>query len=76
MTTNNPFSQDTRQKKLNSPEQIGSTLKITALPTYLLALTALLLLGAFSLLNTLSAIVLYQQDQTSEVIYANHEMEK
>ena len=36
----------------------------------------LLLLGAFSLLNTLSAIVLYQQDQTSEVIYANHEMEK
>lgn len=62
MTTNNPFSQDTRQKKLNSPEQIGSTLKITALPTYLLALTALLLLGAFfvwGFLGTVSDKVYY-----------------
>ena len=38
--------------------------------------TQLLLLGAFSLLNTLSAFELYQLDQTTEVIYANHKMEK
>jgi hypothetical protein len=31
MTTNNPFSQDIRQKILNSPEQIGSVLKMTAI---------------------------------------------
>ena len=62
MMTNNPFSPDNRQRKLNSPEQIGSVLKITALPTYLLALTALLLLGAFfvwGFLGTVSDKVYY-----------------
>ena len=47
MTDQNPFSKDSRRQKLESPEQIGSVLKVTALPAYLLALTALLLLGAF-----------------------------
>ena len=47
MTDQNPFSQESRQQKIQSPEQIGETLKVTALPSYLLALTALLLLGAF-----------------------------
>ena len=44
---NNPFSTDSRQQKLQSPEQIGSVLKITSVPSYLIALTAILLLGAF-----------------------------
>ena len=43
MTDNNPFSIDNRQQKMQSPEEIGSTLKVTALPTYMLALTVLLL---------------------------------
>ena len=62
MTDNNPFSQDSRQKVLKAPDEIGRTLKITALPTYLLALTALLLLGAFfvwGFLGTVSDKVYY-----------------
>ena len=62
MTDQNPFSTDSRQQKLQSPEQIGSTLKVTALPTYLLAMTALLLLGAFfvwGFLGTVSDKVYY-----------------
>ena len=47
MTNDNPFSLESRQQKLHSPTQIGKTLKVTALPSYLLACTALLLLGAF-----------------------------
>lgn len=62
MSNPNPFSQDSRQKMLQSPEQIGSVLKITALPTYLLALTALLLIGAvfvWGFLGTVSDKVYY-----------------
>ena len=62
MTDQNPFSQESRQQKLQSPEQIGDTLKVTALPSYLLALTALLLLGAFfvwGFLGTVSDKVYY-----------------
>ena len=47
MTNDNPFSLESRQQKLHSPTQIGKTLKVTALPTYLLVCTALLLIGAF-----------------------------
>lgn len=47
MTNDNPFSLESRQQRLQSPTQIGKTLKVTALPTYLLVCTALLLIGAF-----------------------------
>ncbi len=47
MINENPFSQDSRQQKLASLNEFGKTLKVTALPSYLLACTALLLLGAF-----------------------------
>lgn len=43
----NPFTADSRQQRIQSPEQIGSLLKVTSVPAYLIALTALLLLGAF-----------------------------
>ena len=62
MNSESPFSPENRQRKLDSPEQIGSTLKITALPTYLLACTVLLLLGAFfvwGFLGTVSDKVYY-----------------
>ena len=62
MSDQNPFSQDSRQERLKSPEEIGGTLKVTALPTYLLVLTALLLLGAFfvwGFLGTVSDKVYY-----------------
>ena len=62
MNNESPFSLENRQRKLDSPEQIGSTLKITALPTYLLACTVLLLLGAFfvwGFLGTVSDKVYY-----------------
>ena len=58
----NPFSSDSRQKQLESPEQIGSILRVTALPTYLLALTVVLLLSAFfvwGFLGTVSDKVYY-----------------
>ncbi len=58
----NPFSSDNRQKQLESPDQIGSILRVTALPTYLLALTVVLLLGAFfvwGFLGTVSDKVYY-----------------
>ena len=58
----NPFSSDSRRRQLESPDQIGSLLKVTALPTYLLALTVVLLLGAFfvwGFLGTVSDKVYY-----------------
>lgn len=58
----NPFSADSRQKQMESPEQIGTILRVTALPTYLLALTVVLLLGAFfvwGFLGTVSDKVYY-----------------
>lgn len=62
MHNDNPFSQDSRQLTLQSPEQIGSTLRVTALPSYLLAFTALLLIVAFfvwGFLGTVSDKVYY-----------------
>ena len=52
----NPLSEESREQKLQSPEQIGSTLKVTALPTYILAVTALLLMGAFFVWGFLGSV--------------------
>lgn len=62
MSNQNPFSPESRQLGLQSPDQIGNALKVTALPTYLLVLTVLLLLGAFfvwGFLGTVSDKVYY-----------------
>ena len=52
----NPLSDESRKKKLQSPNQIGSVLKVTALPTYILAFTALLLMGAFFVWGFLGSV--------------------
>lgn len=82
MISQNPFSQDSRQKKLQSPDQIGSTLKVTALPTYLLALTAVLLIGAFLVWGFLGTVsdkvyysgVVFPLEGTSDVSLPNRGM--
>lgn len=82
MISQNPFTQDSRQKKLQSPNQIGSTLKVTALPTYLLALTALLLIGAFFVWGFLGTVsdkvyysgVVFPLEGTSDVSLPNRGM--
>lgn len=82
MISQNPFTQDSRQKKLQSPNQIGSTLKVTALPTYLLALTALILIGAFFVWGFLGTVsdkvyysgVVFPLEGTSDVSLPNRGM--
>jgi biotin carboxyl carrier protein len=82
MISQNPFTQDSRQKKLQSPNQIGSTLKVTALPTYLLVLTALLLIGAFFVWGFLGTVsdkvyysgVVFPLEGTSDVSLPNRGM--
>ena len=62
MNSDSPFSTESRQRNLSSPDQIGTILKITALPTYLLAFTVLLMIGAFfvwGFLGTVSDKVYY-----------------
>ena len=62
MNSDSPFSTESRQRNLSSPDQIGTVLKITALPTYLLAFTVLLMIGAFfvwGFLGTVSDKVYY-----------------
>lgn len=62
MNSDSPFSTESRQRNLCSPDQIGTVLKITALPTYLLAFTVLLMIGAFfvwGFLGTVSDKVYY-----------------
>lgn len=62
MNSDSPFSTESRQRNLSSPDQIGTVLKITALPTYLLSFTVLLLIGAFfvwGFLGTVSDKVYY-----------------
>lgn len=62
MNSDSPFSTESRQRNLSSPDQIGTVLKITALPTYLLTFTVLLLIGAFfvwGFLGTVSDKVYY-----------------
>ena len=82
MISQNPFTQDSRQKKLQSPNQIGNTLKVTALPTYLLVLTALLLIGAFFVWGFLGTVsdkvyysgVVFPLEGTSDVSLPNRGM--
>lgn len=56
MNDANPFSAESREQKIQSPDQIGGLLKVTALPTYLLALTALLLIGAIFVWGFLGSV--------------------
>ena len=82
MNNLNPFSSDGRQQQLKSPDQIGSTLKVTALPTYLLALTALLLMGAFFVWGFLGSVsdkvyysgVVFPSEGTTDVSLPNRGM--
>ena len=82
MANQNPFSQDSRQYGLTSPDQIGSTLRITALPTYLIALTAILLVGAFFVWGFLGTVsdkvyysgVVFPQEGTADVSLPNRGM--
>ena len=82
MTDQNPFSQDNRQRRLQSADEIGSTLKVTALPSYLLALTVLLLLGAFFVWGFLGSVsdkvyysgVVFPQHGTTDVSLPNKGM--
>ncbi len=78
----NPFSSDNRQKQLESPDQIGSILRVTALPTYLLAFTALLLMVAFFVWGFLGSVsdkvyysgVVFPLQGTSDVSLPNKGM--
>lgn len=82
MSNQNPFSAQNRQQQLQSPDQIGSTLKITALPTYLLAVTALLLLAAFFVWGFLGSVsdkvyyngVVFPLEGTTDVSLPNRGM--
>ena len=67
---------------LQSPDQIGSTLKVTALPTYLLACTALLLMVAFFVWGFLGSVsdkvyysgVVFPLEGTTDVSLPNRGM--
>lgn len=82
LSPQNPFLQDNRQHQLESPDQIGGTLKVTALPTYLLALTALLLMGAFFVWGFLGSVsdkvyysgVVFPSEGTTDVSLPNRGM--
>ena len=59
---NNPFDEKNRQHSIQNTDQIGSVLKITSVPTYLIATTAILLIVAFitwGFLGTVSDKVYY-----------------
>lgn len=65
----NPFTAENRKQRLQSADQIESVLKITSVPTYLIALTVLLLLVAFltwGFMGTVSDKVYY-----SGVVFPN-----
>ena len=82
MVNQNPFSPDSRQQGLQSPDQIGGTLKVTALPTYLLAGTAVLLLVAFFVWGFLGSVsdkvyysgVVFPSEGTTDVSLPNRGM--
>ena len=82
MVNQNPFSSENREQTLQSPDQIGSLLKVTALPTYLLALTVVLLLGAFFVWGFLGSVsdkvyysgVVFPMEGTSDVSLPNRGM--
>ena len=78
----NPLSEESRKQKLQSPEQIGNVLKVTALPTYILAATALLLMGAFFVWGFLGSVsdkvyysgVVFPQEGTTDISLPNRGM--
>ena len=82
MADQNPFSPENRELNLRSPDQIRSTLKVTALPTYLLACTALLLIGAFFVWGFLGSVsdkvyyrgVVFPSEGTTDVSLPNRGM--
>lgn len=82
MSNQNPFSAQNREQQLSSPDQIGSTLRITALPTYLLVATALLLLAAFFVWGFLGSVsdkvyyhgVVFPLEGTTDVSLPNRGM--
>lgn len=82
MSDQNPFSNDSRRQRVESPGEIGSTLKVTALPVYLLALTALLLIGAFFVWGFLGSVsdkvyysgVVFPQQGTTDISLPNKGM--
>ena len=43
----NPFSKESREEVLKSPDQLGEHLRVTAVPSYLLAAAVIILFGAF-----------------------------
>ena len=82
MANQNPFSSENRRQTLQSPDQIGSILKVTALPTYLLVLTVVLLLGAFLVWGFLGSVsdkvyysgVVFPLEGTTDVSLPNRGM--
>lgn len=82
MADRNPLSAESRQQRLQSPDQIGNTLKVTALPTYLLACTALLLMIAFFVWGFLGSVsdkvyysgVVFPLEGTTDVSLPNRGM--
>ena len=82
MADRNPLSAESRQQRLQSPDQIGNTLKVTALPTYLLACTALLLMIAFFVWGFLGSVsdkvyysgVVFPLEGTADVSLPNRGM--
>lgn len=51
-----PLSQESRQRALRSPKQIGERVRVTAAPIYLLATAVLLMIGAFILWGFLGVV--------------------
>lgn len=82
MADRNPLSAESREQRLQSPDQIGNTLKVTALPTYLLACTALLLMIAFFVWGLLGSVsdkvyysgVVFPLEGTTDVSLPNRGM--
>ena len=80
MSKDNPFSAESRS--VQSPQQIGSTLKVTALPTYLLAFTVLLFMVAFFVWGFLGSVsdkvyysgVVFPPEGTTDVSLPNRGM--
>ena len=62
---------ESREHALQSPEQIGDHLRVTAVPTYLLAAAIIILLGAFivwGFLGTVSDKAYYLAAPISEIL--------
>ena len=62
----NPFTAENRQQRLQSADQIESVLKITSVPTFLIAATVLLLLMAFVTWGFLGTVI-----QVVSIAYPN-----